>query len=224
MSNEKELDAVKLWKEHKVDSATFEFSCGGDSMNETTLFLYDNKGVEIKKDTGELNRLLEDLVYDNVEFYEASDGHYQGEVGTVEITLDDDDETLSFSKNSTSEYSESFTEEGYFELTKEEAVFLKEYASSIFYDDFGGKGEIRYKKDLVMTKERSELIEKFLENLHEFAEDLEIEEATGEPQEYLQYYTGNDIAEDDSVQITKENKLVITVARQYTVYSDSDLI
>jgi len=217
-----QTEAVKLWKEHGVYSATFEFSCGGDSMNETTLTLYDSKDVEIKKDTDGLNQLLEDLVYDNVEFYEASDGHYQGEFGEVHITLDDDEETLTFSKTSTSEICESFSDTGYFKLTEKEAAFLKEYASSIFYDNFGSTAEIRYKKDLILTNERTQLTTEFLEKLHEFAEDLDIKDAQGEPQDSLQYYTGDDVTQENSVEITEDNQLVFTVSRQYTIYQDSE--
>jgi len=217
-----QTEAVKLWKEHKVDTAYFEFSCGGDSMNETTFTLFDDKGKKMK-DTSDLERLLEDLVYDNVNFYEASDGHYQGETGTVYINLDDDEETLSFSKSSKAEYNEMFTEVGYFQLTEKEAAFLKEFVSSISHDDFGGKADIRYKKDLVITDERFKLLDKFLHKLHEFAEDLEIKEANGEQQEFLQYYTGGDIGEENSIQITKENKLIITVSRNYTVYQENEL-
>jgi hypothetical protein len=216
-----QTEAVKLWKEHGVYSATFEFSCGGDSMNDTTLTLFDSKDVEIK-DAGVLHRLLEDLVYDNVNFYEASDGHYQGEFGEVHITLDDDEKSLSFSKTSTAELSETFSDTGYLELTEKEAAFLKEHASSIFYDNFGSTAEIRYKKDLILTGERTELIAGFLDKLHQLAENLDIKDAQGEPQDSLQYYTGDDVTQENSVEITEDNQLVFTVSRLYTVYQDSE--
>lgn len=35
---------IKLWKEVGITSATFEFDCGGDSMNTSEVKLYRGKG------------------------------------------------------------------------------------------------------------------------------------------------------------------------------------
>jgi hypothetical protein len=36
-------EAVQKWNELGINRAEFEFDCGGDSMNETTLNFYDKK-------------------------------------------------------------------------------------------------------------------------------------------------------------------------------------
>ena len=84
-------EAIKLWKELKIESGTMEFSCGGDSMNDYSFTFYGG-GKEIE--SSELKDYFDDAVYKHVEFYVNSDGHYQGEAGTVEITLDNDDDDL----------------------------------------------------------------------------------------------------------------------------------
>ena len=38
MKNEKEI--IQLWKELQITHIDFEFSCGGDSMNDTTLNIH----------------------------------------------------------------------------------------------------------------------------------------------------------------------------------------
>ena len=80
---------ITLWKELGVDYANFEFSCGGDSMNDTSIQIFDDKGSEI--DCVEIRDYIDDVIYHKVEFYEASDGHYMGEAGNVEIRLSDDE-------------------------------------------------------------------------------------------------------------------------------------
>jgi len=66
-------EAIKLWKELNIDRCEMEFSCGGDSMNETEYTLYDKEDNEVESE--ELADYFENEVYKNVEFYEVSDGH-----------------------------------------------------------------------------------------------------------------------------------------------------
>ena len=85
-----EKEVIQLWKENGVDSINFEFDCGGDSMNETTINILDKEGnvIECK----EIEDYFDNKIYDKVEFYVNSDGHYIGENGNVYITLEDEDE------------------------------------------------------------------------------------------------------------------------------------
>ena len=93
---------IKLWKELGVDYVNFEFSCGGDSMNETSITIFDDKGSEI--DCADIVTYIDDIIYSEVEFYEASDEHYLGESGIVKIRLNEDEEDLDYSKTSQSWY------------------------------------------------------------------------------------------------------------------------
>ena len=36
-------EIVKIWKENNVDRVEFQFSCGGDSMNDTSILIYDKE-------------------------------------------------------------------------------------------------------------------------------------------------------------------------------------
>ena len=100
-------EAIKTWKDLGVARANFEFSCGGDSMNDYSVTLEDANGNSIE--SAELRDYFENETFRNVQFYEASDGHYMGEAGTVEITLNEDDEEPFFDyfKNAQSEWSET---------------------------------------------------------------------------------------------------------------------
>ena len=95
-------EIIKVWKELEVDYVNFEFSCGGDSMNETSIKIYNSKNQEI--DSNKIRIYIDDVIYHNVEFYEASDGHYLGESGIVKIRLNEDEEDLDYSKTSQSWY------------------------------------------------------------------------------------------------------------------------
>ena len=78
---------IKKWKEYNLDRAEFEFSCGSDSMGDTDLYSFkkDNNPIEVDDD---FKQKIESEIYNNVDFYETSDGHYQGEAGTVTVTLE----------------------------------------------------------------------------------------------------------------------------------------
>lgn len=75
MTQEKKL--LQRWKELNVKNATFDFDCGGDCMGETELTIINNDEESVEDENFE--KLLESEIYRNVEFYEASDGHYIGE-------------------------------------------------------------------------------------------------------------------------------------------------
>ena len=148
-------EIIKIWKELGVDEVRFEFSCGGDSMNDTSIIIEDDKGVSIESQ--ELSDYFEDVVYKRVEFYEASDGHYQGESGSVIIRLDDEGEDFDFNKCSTSEWCESVSSDMEVLLDEKEVQFIKDKVLNIN----GGEGDynINYKVDCILSDEEEELIE-----------------------------------------------------------------
>lgn len=140
-------ELIKEWIEKNISEAEFQFSCGGDSFNETDLLFYNDKKEVI--DIDESNTLT-NLVYNNVEFYENSDGHYQGEFGTVYITLNEEKDDFEYNKNSTSEYNNSYTDEIVISLKEKEWNYLNKYVENI-----SGDGEIdnfEYKIDFYKTK------------------------------------------------------------------------
>jgi FkbM family methyltransferase len=101
-------EVIQLWKENDVDHIDFVFSCGGDSMNETEIVIYDSKDKIIKNK--DIEDYFDEQVYNAVTFYDNSDGVYMGEDGTVTITLeevDDDEVDFIYSKSSTEEWNET---------------------------------------------------------------------------------------------------------------------
>ena len=91
-----------------------------------TVKLIASKSDEI--DDG-IELYFEDEVFRNVEFYENSDGHYLGEFGEVTITLNENENQFDYSKSSTSEYSEPYTDNVRVKITKDEAKFIKDYVN-----------------------------------------------------------------------------------------------
>jgi hypothetical protein len=131
---ETEQDAIQEWKRLGITSCSMPFSCGGDNMNE---YSFEFNKVEDGKlttiESSELHNFFEDEVFRRVDFYECSDGHYIGEAGTVEITLNEDDDEPSFdySKSAESEWHESVTKFVKLDLTEEEKTFLKSKVTRI---------------------------------------------------------------------------------------------
>jgi hypothetical protein len=218
-------EAVQKWNELGIDHADFEFNCGGDSMNDTTLNFYDKKGKVILKDTDTLNDYFDNQVYKNVTFYEASDGHYQGEFGVVTIELDDssddvEEHDFTYSKDSQAEYTENFTEVLQIKLTDEQVVFIEKNVSNMN----GGMDErtiINYKRDFIMTDDDERIENDIKELVDNEADSCEFENAQGEATDWYRYTTNGDT--DDEEELTIDNGyLKLSVTREFTVYQDSN--
>lgn len=209
---------IELWKQLGVTSVEFEFSCGGDSMNDTNMIINTDKGT-ISND--EIESYIDDEVYKNVDFYVNSDGHYQGEAGIVLIELEDADEDepyFSYSKQAESEWSEQVTNECLIRLTEKEIAFVNKYISRIGGDD--GDINFAYKGDIFLNDEDEDLLtdlgDKICEEVRDFSPDID----EGELQDY---YTFNSSKSDiDSDIKIVGNDLIIYVDNTITVYRESD--
>jgi hypothetical protein len=149
-------EVIEIWKREGIDHAEFGFSCGNDSMDDTDLTFFDKENKPIKETWG-LYDYFDDAIYDNVQFYEASDGYYIGEQGTVTIQLNEEGDDFDYDKSSTAEYDKREDDTIHFELTKEQAQFLEEYVSDMSGGEWDGD-IINYKKDFILTEEHEEMI------------------------------------------------------------------
>ena len=189
-------EMIKAWKDAEIAYAEFKFYCGGDCMGDTSIAFYDKNEKEIK-DTFGLGGYFDDEIYNHVDFYVNSDGHYMGEYGTVTIELDDEDEDeeyFTYSKSAMAQISEQYDETIKFELTKEQAEFLQEYVSDMSGGAWRGE-ETNYKKDFVLTKEHEKMIEELHSLFYEKAEEWASEEYDAE--EESERYEMNEIIESD---------------------------
>lgn len=154
-------EMIELWKKLNIEQCLMEFSCGGDSMNETEFKFFNSKNEEV--DGEELESYFESEVYNQVEFYEVSDGHYMGEFGQVVITLEEEDGEepfFQYDKQSQSEWEEREVQVMEYELTDSEVKFLTEKVDSIVGGEDGEA--INYKTDCVLSDEEEEISEKLL--------------------------------------------------------------
>jgi len=209
-----EKEIVNLWKELNIDHVNFNFSCGGDSMNETDIEIFDKEGELVENQ--ELVNYFDRVVYNRVDFYVNSDGHYMGESGTVEITLNEDEDDFYYSKNAQSEWSEHFTGQAIVTLTDEETAFVSEFVDNI---NGGGDGfTINYKKDFIVTDSQEKLVAELEEKINKVAYDFEPENAQGEASDWITYTTN-----EDNEELTLEgNELTLSVSREYYVYTESE--
>jgi hypothetical protein len=174
---------IEEWKEKGVDRAEFEFSCGGDSMNNTSLVFFDKEDKEVIM-SNESRETLDNNIYSNVEFYENSDGHYQGEYGTVLVEFDVEENQFAYSKSATGEWSESFTDIVKIEITPELHKFCKEYVLEISGEsDFL---DIEYAKDFYINSEKLEMLKDIQEIINEAIDNHEPEDkSAGELEDYV---------------------------------------
>jgi len=176
-------ELIKEWLEKGVDRAEFEFSCGGDSMNDASLVFFDKESKEIIM-SNESRETLDNDIYSNVEFYENSDGHYQGEHGTVLVEFNVEENEFNYSKSATEEWSESFSDSITIEIAPELHKFCKEYVFEI-------SGEhryldIEYEKDFYINSEKSKMLEDIQEIINETMYNHEPEDTSeGELEDYV---------------------------------------
>jgi hypothetical protein len=175
----KELKAsvLKLWGELDVKEVHFVFSCGGDNMGDTHIEVYNsNDDLLESENVRDIENYFDDVIYDNVHFYENSDGHYMGEDGKVVIMLDEDDNTeFTYDKESQEEWCEHtpFTE--VINLTDEEVEFIEKYVSDINTNMSEDDININYKVDFIQTDELVVVEEKLLEKIKNFFYNYEPE-------------------------------------------------
>lgn len=218
-----EQQAIKRWKKLGVESCEMDFSCGGDSMNDYSFKLLDKKGKEIKDK--ELEDYFENAVWNKVQFYEASDGHYIGESGTVEITLDEDDEEQYFSyyKNARSEWSETVVNIIGIELTPEMIDFINKNVSNIN----GNQDDnfvMNYKRDFILT-DADVAIQEAIENLvYDAAESYVPELDEGDRlEDWFTYTTNLNTRDEGSGELViKDGELQVQMRNQYLTFTDSD--
>lgn len=209
---------IQLWKELKITHIDFEFTCGGDSMNDTTLVIHKEDEV-IENET--ISTYFDHEVYNRIEFYVNSDGHYMGESGNVLIELNDEGDEFNYMKSAQSEWCERMTSEVEVELTDEEIAFVKEFVRNIN----GGESEeanLNYKKDFIINEKRKVLIDsigkKVSDACGDFTPDIEGE---GDLSDWYSFTTNEDDVTDNEITF-KGNKMVVTLSNEYYVFTDSD--
>lgn len=207
-------EIIKLWKELQVDFVNFEFSCGGDSMNDTTIHIYDLSGNEISSD--EISTYIDDEIYKKVEFYVNSDGHYIGEAGNVEVRLSDDEEEFEYSKSSQSEWSESVESELKIEIDEHTIKFIKDKVLNINGEEHNGV--VNYKVDCILSDEEEkiadELVEKIVVECQSFCpDDYDIQD------DWFRFTTASLNNDNNGIKLV-DNKLCVYITQQFTEYKD----
>jgi hypothetical protein len=212
MLSEGKKIALQKWKELDVDRVHFVFSCGGDSMNDTSIEIYDKEDNIIEVE--EISNYFDEAVYNNVDFYEASDGHYMGEDGKVIITLTDDEDGFDYCKDSQEEWCENelFTEK--FELTDEEVEFIDKYVDDINGNMSEGDYNVNYKVDFVQTDELIELEQELVKKIENYFNNYDHK---------LEEVTGWNTIEVQGDTLDKENKTIdLEMSFQHYVYKYSE--
>ncbi len=211
-------EVVKLWKELGITEGYMDFSCGGDSFHDyEVILLADGESVG----EPDLKKYFEDEVFNNVSFYEASDGHYMGEAGRVEIELEDSDDEpyFMYSKNAEAEWSETHESESHIELTEEMVEFIKKNVDNINGGDWGAV-QINFKRDFIMTDREEELVDEIGSAIDDYVVNYEPEDSPdGNIDDWYTFSTNPD-GEDITIEGNNELKLYIT--NSFIIYTPSE--
>jgi hypothetical protein len=201
--------SLKTWKDLKIDHCIMNFSCGGDSMNDFSFEFFDENENVLHSD--ELDKFFEEEVFDRVDFYVNSDGHYLGEFGTVHIELNEEENRFEYSKSGSSEYSETTTENFDYQLTDEEFILLRDKISDINGDSWSTN--VNYKTDCIINDDESNILEELENKIKDFICSVDFENELGESQEETDVFECT--VEND---LNEENKTIsISITRSYYV-------
>lgn len=206
-------DIIKLWKEKNINYAEFKFSCGGDSMNDTEIVIYDNDGNQVE--CSEIHDHIDYEVYKEVEFYVNSDGHYIGESGTVMVELVDDEEPyLSYSKTSQSEWSESVRNKMQITLTDKQAEVISKYVDNIN----GGEGNVvvNFKEDCILTDEEQDILADLETTISDEVEGYVPDNLEGDLDDWYSFTTNE---EGETIELVG-NVLSVSVTKSAIVYRE----
>lgn len=225
-----ELSPIELWKKFGIVRGEFEFQCGGDQMNDTDIKFFNDKNEEVV--CNELADYIDGEIYNQVDFYVNSDGHYQGESGVVTIEFEEDEDEeeggrLTYDKQSESEWNESFDEVGYCELTPEEVEIVQKYIHSFVG---GGDGEaINYKGDCILNDREEALLESLAQKICDFATEYQIKDAEGEENDWFNYTTDMEEANNNSrvedyeydennPTLVVDNTIAVHINKSFTIF------
>ena len=157
-------------------------------------------------------------MYNRVDFYVNSDGHYIGESGIVKIELNEDGDDFYFMKSAEAEYSESIDSEYFVELSDDEIKLISNKVSSIV----GGYDEITrffYKNDCILSDKELTLIEEITKKIEDVTYNFQPEIYDGELEEWCRFNTDND--NDDTI-IINGNEVKLFIQNNYTTFRDSE--
>ena len=220
MSNKNEQEIVELWKKLGVSKCEASFSCGGDSMNEMDFTYFDKGSKEIPEAKSELDDYFDDVIYDKVDFYVNSDGHYMGENGVVYIELFEDDENdlmFTYEKVATSEFYETHSTSIDIPVSNETFRFILDKVSMLsgsHSDNF----EINYKVDCVVTDENEKDLKDLIVKVCELGIDWE-PDTNGE---YSDDSFNFELEDWDLLKEKQENTLYFNISKGYYEYCPSE--
>lgn len=186
-----------LWIQLHIKKVVFIFDCGGDSMNSTEIKIYDINEDLVEDDY--LETYFDSEVYNNVDFYENSDGVYIGEHGEVTITLEE--EEFEYTKDSVEQWEETTTITEVIPLPIETIEYLNNVTD---FELSANESFFEYKEGF---KEISEIEETLTSLLEEKSDDLLPEDS--ENFEYSEWY---------NIKLVSVNKDSITVNFNYSFY------
>lgn len=214
-----EKNPIEVWKELGIDHCVASFSCGGDSMNEMEFTYHNKSGDEIPEAKSELDYYFEDEIYNKVDFYVNSDGHYMGENGSVNIVLEEDDEEpyFSYDKSATSEWYEVYSTKLSFPVSEKTFRLFLDKISSLS-GSYSNDYEINYKVDCIITLEEQILMKELVDVVCNEGGDWEAE-TDGE---YSDDSFNYELEDWNLLAEKTENTLYFNVSKGYYEYRDSD--
>ncbi len=213
-----EAAIISLFESNTVDLIQVDFQAGGDSVNLVEVEGMYCNSKEVVLNTSDFADTIIELVYDNVSFYETSDGHYMGESGIIAITYEAG--KLTYEKEAQYEYSEHYSKECELEISKKEALFYNSYIENIYAYEVNSLVEkedfkVQFKNNFFLNTENVKLLDSILTKIKKEVKKTaeEIEEICKENYSCDEFYSIDDM-------MLVDNKIHIDINYYLTEYRD----
>lgn len=210
-----EKEVIAILQKYGVEEILFDFYCGGDSMGDTEWIMPEELP---ENEWSAIELFLDEEVYNRVEFYVNSDGHYQGESGNVTVMIEDD--ILTYSKSAQSEWSESKEDKFTVEVTDDEKEFIVDKVNLISGNQ--EEVEVNYKKDFIMTDELLALVESVKNKLKKEFTKVFFATPEIEYEEDSTFDTSEGWNDENPSVEFYENEMTVTHNYRVTEYRDSE--
>ena len=156
------IDILEDWKRLEIESITFTFDAGGDSISSMDWNVVNTDGdiIQISED---LEQAIEDRAYSECAIYGDSNGEYIGAYGQITVTYNKEEECFDYDNNGSQFYQDFELVSVTIKLPLEAVQLIQAKIKHIHYP-YEFDMTIEYIEDCYLTEKDLEII-KSIENL-----------------------------------------------------------
>jgi hypothetical protein len=211
------MNILEQWKELDIESITFEYDAGGDSISSNSWQVLNSKGepIEISE---ELESCIEEEAYSRCEIYGDSNGCYIGAYGTITVNYNKEADELEYSNDGSENYRDTELGEIRIELSDEAVQFIQDKIKHIHFP-WEMSMAFEYIQDCYLTDKDLEIIKSIEEAVERDVYDYKVEGYNVTETQSADFSTNKEVLSQENSDETElmiiENKLYGFIKTEY---------